>query len=369
MKIAAISPQIQVYNVKKPNSDSHNNTISNHTAMIPAIYYKSPISFGYCTPHQGVRREVSQDFMEQVMRNIEINRNKTRLELLELRNEASREVTAFLLSFSNKMLNSAEYPVEEFFMAETEFQAQKEIKNNTIGRGTDYHNSGYIEDRETIREAMSQSTVLNDSVLSLISANNLKKFKPKNENLDDSQLDLQYSSIIKSTKEALALSTEQALENGNKFYSDDDMDDIATLVKIIRTTDGADFGDDFDRLLKKVINSQKHMEKKKIELEVFYQREISAGSVLTDEKREKLLEMKKTVTGKKLEAVEFMLKYNREITFCRDELTADQMHTRHHLLEHSHDHVHNSAPSQIAVNNQVTVTPHIHNEKTHVHNH
>lgn len=259
------------------------------------------ISFG-CPPHQNRRDEIAAEFIRQLRREQEDYEKKKRLEILNLEKKVSLEVAGFLLNFSNKIRQEAEFNPSEVLLGKTVNQKSP-----------------------VIDEALAASPIFSDPVIGLTTMNILKKFVPNSKNLNKGELEQQFKDAKNATKDVTLITIKKTVEQGKVPLIHRDKMIIKELCDIAEKTDGCDFGAAFEEKLNALLESQRKLEKRKLKIELDYKHEIVFGETLTEEKR-------KQAASKDADIFKMMLDYNREILFNKEKLTDEEIHIREGIL-------------------------------------
>ncbi len=156
----------------------------------------------------------------------------------ELEDVACKKTANFMLNFAAETIENSTHKLQEFFSSDN-------IASKVRGDLTPKCQQDSLEMRNAIKE----SEILQDPVLGLISANNMKKFIPDEAVLSNKQ----YKNIVDSTKNAYI----DAIEDADmKKFDEEDKGIIKNLVGIIKNTDGLNFGEEFDKQLKLLIDKK-----------------------------------------------------------------------------------------------------------------
>ncbi len=345
-----------------------------------------PVSFGWCEKHQVRSKEISSIFLNQLkLQNAkaqEANYKKTRLEYLDIANNSNKEAMNFLMQFTNRQKNEAE------------FIPLWSLMNN-----------------EELRTEMNKSPIFKDPVQNLISLNLLQDIKVKNNKITPEQLRRAQGSLqvhtaaillnqidnnLFSSNNELALVnkkdiTELAAIVKNKIDSTYGPNTYETLINLSNIGASPDFnskkesldfllkidnnarpirwGEEFETKLQKLVEKQRQLETEKTELEILYGREISIDSELSESKVNKLNQMLRLSNSEKdKKAAKFMLEINREIRFSKEELSHDALHYREHLTGHA-NHTHSHKEDEVELDDVSVEHYHEHTHDGHTHKH
>ena len=362
----------------KQNTDkTHTDSFVNNKSL--------PVSFGWCEKHHVRSKEISMIFLNQLKlqnaKEQEANYKKTRLEYLDIANNSNKEAMNFLMQFTNRQKNEAE------------FIPLWSLMNN-----------------EELRTEMNKSPIFKDPVQNLISLNLLQDIKVKNSKITQAQLNRARGSLQVHTAAILLNQIDNNLgdADGLVFVNKKEIKELAAIVKDkIDSTYGANtyeklinlsnigatpdfnskkdsldfllkidnnarpiqWGEEFETKLKNLVEKQKQLETEKAELEIMYGREISIGSELSEAKVNKLNQMLRLSKSEKdKKAARFMLDINREIRFSKEELSHDAIHHREHLTGKA-NHTHKHATEEVELDDVPVEHYHEHSHDGHTHKH
>ncbi len=372
------------YNISKKNQNNGLKENNLNLNKIQKFNYNYPISFGWCEKHNVRSKEISIIFLNQLKKQKEKEANAafetTRLEYLELANNANKEALNFLMQFTNRQKNEAE------------FIPLWSLMNN-----------------ENLRSEMQQSKVFGDPVGALISLNSLQDVKIKNDKITEEQLSKAQGSLQLHTAVILINQIEQSLNDPTSLaYQDkeliqelisivkDNLDSVYgtniyekvlqlskigsepdfsskkesldTLTKIDNDAKPFLLNDKFTEKLESLIDHQKQLEYEKTEIEQEYKHKVTIGAELTVAQKDKLNSILESSSDlKERKAAEFMLKINHQIRFSKEEISHSDIHHREHILNIA-DHVHLNEENDVELD-EVNVQYHEHSHNGHTHNH
>lgn len=342
------------------------------------------VSFGWCEKHSVRSKEVSLIFMNQLRKQKELEkleeREKTRLEYLDISEKAHKESLNFLMQFANRQKNEAE------------FIPLWSLMNN-----------------EELREEVQKSKIFSDPVASLISLNLLQEIKVKNNSITPEQLQKAQGSLQLHTAVILVNQIEKNLDNkellaaydkamivellsivksqldsiyGKGVYDkvlklsnigtepdfSSKKESLEILTKIDNEAKPLTLGKEFSEKLNNLLARQKQLEYEKLSIEQMYGQRIVLGGELTDAQRSKLNSIcRNSSSVKERKTAEFMLKLNKEVRFSKEKLSPKNLHHREHILglaTHSHSHSHDEGELE-----EVDVHYHEHSHNGHTHKH
>ena len=185
----------------KQNTDkTHTDSFVNNKSL--------PVSFGWCEKHQVRSKEISMIFLNQLKlqnaKEQEANYKKTRLEYLDIANNSNKEAMNFLMQFTNRQKNEAE------------FIPLWSLMNN-----------------EELRTEMNKSPIFKDPVQNLISLNLLQDIKVKNSKITQAQLNRARGSLQVHTAAILLNQIDNNLgdADGLVFVNKKEIKELAAIVK------------------------------------------------------------------------------------------------------------------------------------------
>lgn len=355
----------------------------NNNAVAKGMSYPN-ISFGWCEKHNVRSKEISLIFLNQLQMQNEKENNakleKNRLESLDIADSSHKEALNFLLSFSNRQKNEAE------------FIPLWSLMND-----------------DKLKTEMDKSKVFSDPIVTLMALSNIPKLKVNNKSITKEQLEKANGSLQIHTAIILINQIKQNMGNKKSLAGQNDkeiMELVQIVIENIEKTYGAgtyekfmelsragatpdfstkkesldfllnidndakrlEFGDLFDEKLTNLLEKQRQLEFQKNEIEYLYQRKVTIGEALSEAKVAKLEQMlANSVSEKEKLAAQFMLEIKREIRFDNEKLDHDNLHHKEHLIGKS-THTHTKNPSKIEVD-EIDVHYHEHSHDGHSHTH
>jgi|GEM_PF-1701938 len=192
------------------------------------------ISFKSNEAQEAMQRALKETAVKQME---EKYKNSVELLNYEIHDAGCHNMAQFTLNFACAIENDSEHTLDEFFKSELEASALRrklspECQKNSI----------------EMRAEIQKQPVFKDPVLALISAKDMKDFIPDESVLQDKQM--------KSTIDAAKKVYIDAVKSADKTkFSEYDKTLIGTLVSIIEDTKGLDFGEEYDKILKSLLDS------------------------------------------------------------------------------------------------------------------
>lgn len=172
--------------------------------------------------------------MEEQRRQMEEQKLLDRLKYPELDNQMSTKVAGFLSKFTCAIQNASEHNVMEFFGdEETASNLRKKLSPTCQA------------DSKMLREEVQKMDELKDPVMTLICANRMKKFTPKQGILSEEQ----HKNFVEGIKKTV--STIVRNSDLDKFEPDEKAT-ILEMVQKVEKSDSVDFG--IERQLKELID-------------------------------------------------------------------------------------------------------------------
>ena len=172
--------------------------------------------------------------MEEQRRQIEEQKLLDRLKYPELDNPMSTKVAGFLSKFTCAIQNASEHNVMEFFGDEETASNLREKLSPTCQA-----------DSKMLREEVQKMDELKDPVMTLICANRMKKFTPKQGILSEEQ----HKNFVEGIKKTV--STIVRNSDLDKFEPEDKAT-ILEIVQKVESSDSVDFG--IERQLKNLVD-------------------------------------------------------------------------------------------------------------------
>lgn len=384
MQVISIQQQTPKNIYHKTKQPNFNNTIKYKRQILKNDNISSMVSFGWCEKHNVRSKEISQIFLNQLMNRAEKEAEemlkKTRLEYLDITDASNKESLNFLMQFTNRQKNEAEFIPLWSLMNDDDLQF-----------------------------AMNKSNIFSDPVKSLISLNLLQNIQVNNEKLTPEQLEKSKGSLQVHTAVILIHQIEENLDNpqtmayqnrediinlieyvkqridsiygANTYEKLFKLSNIGTnpdfnskkesldfLLKIDNNGRSLNFGTEFAHKLENILSMQRQLEYEKTELEFMYEKEVTIGQELSADKVNKLNQLiLLSNSEKEKKAADFMLKTKHEIRFKKENLSHDEIHHREHILGKS-NHAHDHEKNDIELDN-IDVSYHEHNHDDHLHKH
>lgn len=383
--LQVISHCINNHNVsfnRKIAINNTNTTIATRNTVLPNY----AVSFGWCDVHNVHSNQISIILQNQLTQQEEIENEKAvktkRLELLEIANRSNKEAINFLLNFTNRQKNEAE------------FIPLWAILNN-----------------DELHKTINKSKILADPVQTLLSLDLVQKALIKNDKLNTDQLEKSQGSLQLHSAVILLNQIEENINNPQSlaYQNNAEINELVSIIKesidkiygkntyekikklsLIGTNPNVkdkkesldymmfidenakklNFGEEFSEKLNTLLVKQQSIEKSKMELEILFERNISMGAILSNEKRDLLQnKLKNSPSAKEVKAVQFMLDINQEIRFSKETLSPDEIHDREQLLRHAKHNHHKEIKDEEVDVVEVSYHEHTHEEgQCHHHN-
>lgn len=159
----------------------------------------------------------------------------------KIKEPVCHDMAQFLLNFSCAIENDSEHNLDEFFKSEDEAAKLRqglspECQKNSL----------------ELRKEIQSNPIFKDPALTLITANDMKDFVPADEEFAK---DKKFQTTINAAKKSVV----DAVETSDKSNFDKaEVGIIKKLTQIIQKTEGLDFGEEYNKLLGKLINSIKN---------------------------------------------------------------------------------------------------------------
>jgi hypothetical protein len=367
---------------RKMAINNTNTTIATRNTVLPNY----TVSFGWCDVHNVHSNQISIILQNQLTQQEEIENEKAvktkRLELLEIANRSNKEAINFLLNFTNRQKNEAE------------FIPLWAILNN-----------------DELHKTINKSKIFTDPVQTLLSLDLVQKALIKNDKLNTDQLEKSQGSLQLHSAVILLNQIEENINNPQSlaYQNNAEINELVSIIKesidkiygkntyekikklsLIGTNPNVkdkkesldymmfidenakklNFGEEFSEKLNTLLVKQQSIEKSKMELEILFERNISMGAILSNEKRDLLQnKLKNSPSAKEVKAVQFMLDINQEIRFSKETLSPDEIHDREQLLRHAKHNHHKEIKDEEVDVVEVSYHEHTHEEgQCHHHN-
>lgn len=271
--------------------------------------------------------------------------NLDRLENLNIKSEANFNITRDLLDFANKQKDEAE------------FIPLWVVNNN-----------------EALKELFNKTPFINDTVQNLISILNIEETIGNNEVmskertrkalgvaqintivilLEQIKKNKQSNNLSKTDRELVEKLLGMVEEEINRIYSADTLKQLMQLsksplkptdeeinkmkyvmVKIDEKAETIKLSDDYKKVLQELINNQRRLERKRIEIEIEYGRKVTNTQKLPPDFRRRIEDKLKTETNEaRIKASELALELDSAIEFSSLELTPQEIKVRKEALE------------------------------------
>lgn len=167
-----------------------------------------------------VRRKIAQDRATFAM----IKKIREQLPYPALDNKLSTKMAGFFAQFTCAIQNNSEHDIREFF-GDKDTAAKLRRKLSPECK----------RDSRELRKEIQKAAELQDPVMMLIAANNVKNFTPKAGILNAEQ----QTKLVEGIKEAITM----AIQNGDMSrFDDDDKYAIGEMVQMIKASNSTDFG-------------------------------------------------------------------------------------------------------------------------------
>lgn len=203
-----------------------------------------PVTFG-SYEHE----EYMLELISQLAKNFEKKAPKKEMDFYDIR--STEETRTLLGSVADLTFNSEhENPIAEIFGSENEAKTARENLTTACQKTS-----------RNLREAFQSTSLTKDPIITLIAAGQIKDLIPDKSKVPSNMSD----TIVKKSKEAVLV----IVKNSDKSNLDkEDHRLITELTGIIENSQGADFGEDYRNLLKKLVdkkNKERKPEYKKTE--------------------------------------------------------------------------------------------------------
>ncbi|MCM1338684.1 MAG: hypothetical protein NC191_03330 [Muribaculaceae bacterium] len=181
------------------------------------------------------RQEMLQRKQQEREREINGLRN---LAKYEIEDSGCQDMAQFLLNFSCAIENDSEHSLDEFFRPKEEAEKLRENLSSECR-----------ENSLELRKEIQSNSVFNDPVLTLITARNMQDYTPVDEEFTALE---EYRSTINSAKKAIINIVDTT--DKTKFNSSE-INLMKELTQIIEKTEGLVFGEEYDEILNRLLNS------------------------------------------------------------------------------------------------------------------
>lgn len=172
--------------------------------------------------------------LQEEHRKIQEQKKLEKLAYPELDNPMSTKIAGFLSRFTCAIQNSSEHDVMEFFGDE---ETAKNLRKNL--------SPTCQADSEMLREEMQKLEELQDPVMTLICANRMKKFAPKEGILSETQ----HNNFVEGVKKTISTIVRNSqLDN----FEVDEKASILEMVQKVENSDSVDFG--IERQLRELVD-------------------------------------------------------------------------------------------------------------------
>lgn len=200
-------------------------------------YYNpnSRVSFRSNREHEEMLRALRAAQAEEMKRKFA---KLQELQNYQIQEEGCHSMAQFMLNFACSIENDSEHSLDEFFKSEAEAARIRQGLSPECQRNS-------LE----IREEIQSQPVFKDPPLTLITAKNMKDFVPVDDEFTENE---EYQKTINAAKKSLVDAVEAA--DKTKFDAAE-IGMMQELTQIIKQTRGLDFGQKYDELLEKLINS------------------------------------------------------------------------------------------------------------------
>ena len=227
-------------------------------SMNTNIYPKKQIAFKSNLVQEAMLMALKQASIAQMQKKYE---NLDELLNYEIHDTGCHNMAQFTLNFACSIENESEHSLDEFFKSELEAAALRKKLSPKCQKNS-------LEMRAEIQK----QPVFKDPALALISAKEMKEFVPNEGMLDSKEM--------KSTIDAAKKAYVDAVKAADKTkFSDYEKTLIGTLTSMIENSTGLDFGQEYDQILKSLLDSIKSR-KQEIERSVLKQKLINPLKII-----------------------------------------------------------------------------------------
>lgn len=211
--------------------------ITNNFYRYPKIsYYHTQPVFTSNREHEAMLGALRYAQSAEMQRRYE---NLDELLNYDIHDHGCHNMAQFTLNFSCAIENDSEHNLDEFFKSDEEAAVLRsklspECQKNSL----------------EIRNEIQKQPVFKDPVLSLVSAKEMEKFIPDKEILNDAQ----FANVINAAKKTYV----DAVNAADKTkFNESEKALMQELTEIIKNTEGIEFGEEYNKILTKLIDSIK----------------------------------------------------------------------------------------------------------------